>query len=265
MSKSGKEKKKVSKILLIIFILCIIVAAYAGYNLISIGLNYKEAQDEYAELQLYTTQSELKVTVESEDEEEEVETITVPIEVDFEALWAVNTDIVGWIYIGAENISYPIVLGEDNNQYLHTTVEGTANYSGSIFMEYQNSGDFLDSNTIIYGHNMKDQSMFGKLKLLYSHEDYLQDDTFWVITPQGANRYKMFSMQYTTYNSDVYTLFSGASELVADYIALRISESLVDFDLKSYNADSKVVTLSTCSSSSGSGRFVVQGILTGTY
>ncbi len=263
MSKSGKEKKKVSKILLIIFILCIIVAAYAGYNLISIGLNYKEAQDEYAELQLYTTQSEVEITVESE--EEEVETVTVPIEVDFEALWAVNTDIVGWIYIGAENISYPIVLGEDNNQYLHTTVEGTANYSGSIFMEYQNSGDFLDSNTIIYGHNMKDQSMFGKLKLLYSHEDYLQDDTFWVITPQGANRYKMFSMQYTTYNSDVYTLFSGASELVADYIALRISESLVDFDLKSYNADSKVVTLSTCSSSSGSGRFVVQGILTGTY
>ncbi len=263
MSKSGKEKKKVSKILLIIFVLCIIVAAYAGYNLISIGLNYKEAQDEYAELQLYTTQSEVEITVESE--EEEVETVTVPIEVDFEALWAVNTDIVGWIYIGAENISYPIVLGEDNNQYLHTTVEGTANYSGSIFMEYQNSGDFLDSNTIIYGHNMKDQSMFGKLKLLYSHEDYLQDDTFWVITPQGANRYKMFSMQYTTYNSDVYTLFSGASELVADYIALRISESLVDFDLKSYNADSKVVTLSTCSSSSGSGRFVVQGILTGTY
>ncbi len=56
--------------------------------------------------------------------------------------------------------------GSDNDYYLHRTFEGKNNFSGSIFVEYRNSGDFTDSNTIVYGHNMKNQSMFGKLKLL---------------------------------------------------------------------------------------------------
>ncbi len=257
------KKKKKNKILIIIFIVCIAVAVFAGYRLIDIGLTYKQAEDEYINLQQYTVsvaQGDASATQSESDEE--LETVTPPIEVDFEALWEINSDIVGWLYLAAEEISYPIVQADDNDYYLYRTVEGTENASGSIFMEYQNSSDFSDPNTIIYGHNMRDLSMFGSLQHLYTYEDYLIDDTFWVITPDAAYRYNIFNMEYTVSDGDVYVLFSGPSELVTNYIEGRINNSLVDFGIEEYDENSKIVTLSTCTSSSGEGRFVVQGILT---
>ena len=268
MSKQGKGKKKSSKVFLIIFIVCIAVAAYAGFRLISIALSYKQADDEYVALKQYTTQA--AAADETEDETEEVsqqestdtseEAHTPPITVDFEALQSINPDVIGWIYIGVEDISYPIVQADDNDYYLHRTVEGTENFAGSIFMEYQNSPDFSDPNTIIYGHNMKDLSMFAKLHFIYEYEDYLLDDSFWIITPDGSYEYKIFSMEYTVSDGNAYTLFSGPSQEFTDYITTRASQSVVQLPLGEYDENSKVVTLSTCTSSYGEGRFVVQGI-----
>ena len=75
-----------------------------------------------------------------------------------------NEDVVGWIKFLNLDISYPVMKGSTNNEYLRHTWSGMANNSGSIFMETLNTGDFQDSHTIIYGHNMKDGSMLGKLK-----------------------------------------------------------------------------------------------------
>lgn len=264
--KKKKKKKKSNKVLLIVFIACIAVAVVAACNLISIGLTYKQAQDEYVSLQQYAVpqdSNEIEIA-EAEVSSGEV-TKTAPISVDFEALQAVNPDIVGWLYIEVEDISYPIVQGEDNDEYLHTTVEGTYNFSGSIFMECQNSSDFSDPNTIIYGHNMKDESMFGKLDQLLSFEDYLINDTFWIITPDAAYEYKIFNLEYTVADSAVYTLFSGPTEELTEYITARASKSSVQFALGEYDENSKIATLSTCAEATGDGRFVVQGILTGTW
>ena len=71
---------------------------------------------------------------------------------------------MGWLRIRALGISYPVVQGEDNDFYLHRTFEKEDNFAGCIFVNCDNSGNFTDQNTIIYGHNMKDGSMFGKLK-----------------------------------------------------------------------------------------------------
>lgn len=269
MSKSGKGKKKTSKIFIIIFIACIAVAAYAGFRLISIGLSYKQADDEYVALKQYTTQND--DGADSEEQQTDTESgseDTVkepPIGVDFEALKSINPDVIGWIYVGVEDISYPIVQADDNDYYLHRTVEGTENFAGSIFMEYKNSPDFTDPNTIIYGHNMKDLSMFAKLHFLYEYEDYLIDDTFWIITPEEAYEYQIFSMEYTVSDGNPYVLFSGPSQEVADYIKTRSSQSVVGLPLGEYDENSRIVTLSTCTSAYGEGRFVVQGILKGTY
>jgi sortase B len=271
MSKSGKGKKKNSKIFIIIFIACIAVAAYAGFRLISIGLSYKQADDEYVALKEYTTEIPAGTNEKTEEDtqdtssEAEPERHTPPIEVNFDALNKINPDIVGWIYIGVEEISYPIVQADDNDYYLHRTVEGTENFAGSIFMEYQNSPDFTDPNTIIYGHNMKDLSMFAKLHFLYEYEDYLLDDTFWIITPDGSYEYQMFCIEYTVSDGNAYTLFSGPSADVEDYIAERAAQSSAKLPLGEYDENSKIVTLSTCTSAYGEGRYVVQGILTGVY
>ncbi len=97
-----------------------------------------------------------------------------PLAVDFESLKAINPDVKGWLYIEALDISYPVVQGPDNDTYLHTTYEGTSrtNFAGSIFLDYQNQDDFSDGNTIVYGHNMKNLSMFGKLKQMKEQKKY---------------------------------------------------------------------------------------------
>ncbi len=84
--------------------------------------------------------------------------------IDFTQLLSVNSDIVGWLRIRALDISYPVVQGKDNDYYLHRTFEKTDNFAGCLFVNSYNMGDFTDQNTIIYGHNMKNGSMFGKLK-----------------------------------------------------------------------------------------------------
>ena len=169
-------------------VVCVGVIGFSGYKLISTGLAYKEGEDEYSSLRKYTmevaeaevpqedkseaedsseqAQEDTRTPVEGVKQEQEQEPVVPPLQVDFASLEAINPDIVGWIYIEALDISYPVVHGEDNDFYLHRTFEKKDNFAGSIFVEYRNSGDFSDPNTIVYGHNMKNQSMFGKLKLL---------------------------------------------------------------------------------------------------
>ena len=86
------------------------------------------------------------------------------LQVDFESLQSINPEVIAWIQIPALDISYPVAKGTDNAYYLHHMINGETNKSGSIFMDYHNQEDFTDRNTIIYGHNMRDGSMFGTLE-----------------------------------------------------------------------------------------------------
>ena len=183
-----------------------------------------------------------------------------PLTVDFASLQAINPDVKGWLYIEALDISYPIVKGEDNEEYLHTTYEGNSNYAGSIFVDYQNNDNFSDCNTIVYGHNMKNQSMFGKLKQFKEQEKYKDSVYFWILTPEGDYRYQAFSAFYTDAISDAYTLFSGPGESFTQYQADMAARSEVPLEVPAMDQNSKIVTLSTCAARDSSRRFVVQGV-----
>ena len=272
-NKKQKKKKKKSPVFIAIIIICIAVMAFAAYKLITLSLEYKASRDEYETLKQYTAAAEPEPEPEepAETEEPAEETkpgkipvkkahMKCPIDADFESLKAINEDVIGWLYVGAVDISYPIVRGADNDYYLHRTFMGTYNFSGSIFMECANNPDFLDPNTILYGHNMMDQSMFGKLKLLTDQEKYKDDPYIWVLTPEHTFRYSLFSLHRVSAEGYVYTLFSGPSELVTDYIEQCAADSLVDLGEKEYDETSKVLTLSTCTASD-SERYVAQGIL----
>ena len=268
MSGRKDKKKKSNPVFAIIIIICLAIAAYAAYNLITIWMEYKTGQDEYDGLKRYTSSTIETSAAKAEATESADESTTEvqqqekpPVWVDFEALKSINPDIAGWLYLGAEDISYPVVHYTDNDYYLHRTFERTDNFAGSLFIDFQNKADLTDPNTLIYGHNMKDRSMFGRLKLLYENNDYQKDDTFWVITEKTAYKYKIFSMQRTTDSSDIYTLFSAASPEVKDYITRCSEGSLVSLPIEGYDENSRVVTLSTCQAATGSERFVVQGIL----
>ena len=113
--------------------------------------------------------------------------------VDFEELQSINEDIEAWIDFPGQNISYPVVQGEDNSHYLKYTFEGTRNGSGCIFADCRNEGLLTDDNTVIYGHNMRNGSMFGLLKSYLEQEHYKQFPYFDLDMPQGVYRCRIIA------------------------------------------------------------------------
>ncbi len=261
MAENIKKPKKKGKVLIFILIICIAVISFSAYKIISLQMQYKAGRDEYESLREYTVpQTEPEVS-QGEQQTDEIKELA-PVEVDSRSLKEINPDFVAWLYLGAENISYPVVHYKDNDYYLHRTFEGQYNFAGTLFVEAENSPDLTDPHTIIYGHNMKDQSMFGKLKLLSQNEDYKKDDTFWLLAPEHDYKYKMFSMKVENAASDAYTLYSGPTEEIVEYIKTRNAESIIPFEMPECDENSRIVTLSTCWGSGDTDeRFIVQGIL----
>ena len=252
-----KKKRKSDVLLTIALIVAIAVFCYAAFNLYHIYTEYKKGTDEYNQIE------EMAVTERDADSAEVAgpsAQIKPPIEVDFDKLKSVNEDVVGWIYVDAlPDISYPIVKGKDNQTYLHQTYEKNYNFAGTIFVDYENSGDFSDCNTLVYGHNMKNGSMFGHLKKFREDDKlYKQDKYFWILTPERNYRYEIISAYTTGVNSDTYTLFKGPGEEFEKYLETIKGYSEIQTDDTDLTIKDRIVTLSTCTGNEST-RFVVQG------
>lgn len=184
------------------------------------------------------------------------------VDVDFEDLWQVNEDVVAWIYVENTDILYPVALGVDDNEYLRTSLDGTSSTAGTIFLEAENSGDFSDSHSIIYGHNMRNLSMFGSLKYYKTEDGYLEDghEYFQIITPEKKMRFQIFSYFDTDGGSWVYAVPYSDSDDFAEYISKLLTSSYQSIDTdKDVSSADKIVTLSTCSSNDR--RFTIHGVL----
>ena len=252
-----KKKKKSDVLLTIALIVAIAVFCYAAFNLYHIYTEYKKGTDEYNQIE------EMAVTERDADSGEVAgpnAQLKPPIEVDFDKLKSVNEDVVGWIYVDAlPDISYPIVKGKDNQTYLHQTYEKNYNFAGTIFVDYENSGDFSDCNTLVYGHNMKNGSMFGHLKKFREDDKlYKQDKYFWILTPERNYRYEIITAYTTGVNSDTYTLFKGPGEEFEKYLETIKGYSEIQTDDTDLTIKDRIVTLSTCTGNEST-RFVVQG------
>ena len=184
--------------------------------------------------------------------------------IDFKSLKEVNEDIIGWIKVNALDISYPIAQGEDNEYYLHKTFERQDNFAGCIFMEYQNKSDFSDKNTIIYGHNMKNGSMFGTLKKFYEEGVYESAPYFWIYTPDKIYKYDIFSCSQVDASGRAYQITFSDEEDFSRYLDEAKVRSVVDSGKVQVDTTDKIVTLSTCTGNEAT-RFIVQGKLAKTY
>lgn len=188
-----------------------------------------------------------------------------PLTINFDGLKSENEDVTGWIYIEAiPDINYPIVKGRDNQEYLHTTYKKESLFVGSIFEDCENSAEYNDPHTIIYGHNMKDGSMFGKLKSFVNDPTVIERSRyFWILTPEADYRYEIFYTGQTKVNSSVYTLFKHRGPFFWEWkwkMARHILEGKNVPDIIRLMS-TPVVTLSTCTGDN-SNRFIVQGYLT---
>ena len=180
--------------------------------------------------------------------------------INLDALRETNEDVLGWIRIPNTRIDYPLLQGEDNDYYLKFTCDKQYNSVGSIFLEHTNSPDLTDFNTIVYGHNMRDGSMFADLRV-YSLQEYWEAQPYvYIVTDAGVYRYEIFAFLSADVDSLTYGTNPNRDDTKEKFLDLSLENSWLDTGIRPAITD-RILTLSTCTGFGYSSRFVVQARL----
>lgn len=182
-------------------------------------------------------------------------------EIDLAALREVNEDVIGWICIPDTKVSYPLVQGPTNDYYLNRTWKKKAISVGSIFLEHLNSPNFTDFNTLVYGHNMNDGSMFGGLSDYKSKSYWEEHPSVYIVTDDGVRRYDIFAVHRAKVTSPVYSMVIKSPKKKNEFIEYSLKHSRINTGIVPA-VDDKILTVSTCSIGGYGYRWVVQGVLT---
>ena len=181
-----------------------------------------------------------------------------------EALREVNEEVIAWIYIPDTEVSYPVLQAADNEYYLNHTWTRERSAMGAIFMECTNSPDFSDFNTIIYGHRMNNDKMFGRLHS-YRDEDFFQEHPdVYVVDSRAVRRYAVFAAHEVGVREIVYRLDLEEQELEQAFIDFCLERSQLDTGVIP-GPEEQMLTLSTCTGQGHATRWVVQGVLRETW
>ena len=244
-----KKKKKAGIFSTIILVVALAVFCFSAFQLFKILKGYHDGRSEYDKVR--------KLAVEEKKGDGEDQ-----FSVNFDELMKMNPDTIGWIRFHPEpsQISYPIVKGKDNSEYLKKTFSANENTLGAIFLNVDNNADFMDKNTIIYGHRMKDGSMFRHLQDYEEKSFWESNPYFYIYTPDGREiTYHIYSAGQVEDTSDTYLTSFESGEAYQSFLNMTKEASLYDTGVE-LNAQSAIVTLSTCTSASDNHRFVVRGV-----
>jgi len=203
---------------ILVFLIGLGLAAFATRELWMGWREYEVARSEYADLRdSFTIQTNLWNPAPTEtgpDTDPGAEPGAEPepggapeADVDLAYFFAINPDFAGWISIADTAVAYPIVQGQDNERYLHTTFRGQSNAAGTIFLDYRARAGFDTPVAILYGHNMQDGSMFAPL-LDYRDPAFLEaHPDIRIMTAEGEFlTYRIFEVRYTDAWDSVYAL-----------------------------------------------------------
>lgn len=177
----------------------------------------------------------------------------------FNELVVMNPDVLGWINVYGTGIDYPLVQGEDNDEYMNTTATGEFALGGSIFLDHTNAKDFTDFNTVIYGHHMEKSEMFGDIDK-FDDQQFFESHQYGNLYYGGKNHgLKFFAMV----DADAYdfTLYNPHVEDPASYLDYIKSKARYWRDGVA-DSNSHIVMLSTCASTATNGRYVLFGAIT---
>lgn len=228
-----------------------------------------EGEDIPAQEEKETVEETIEIVTEESQEliEDAFKGIPIPDKkVDFAELQAnTNEDIYAWIYIPDTKIDYPVLQHPtDNQHYLDYNLDGSKGYPGCIFSESYNKKDFTDPNTVLYGHNMKNGSMFSGLHK-YRDGEYMNEHPYiYIYTPEGMKVYQIFasyefSSSHLLLNFDLESPDSFQSYLNGILERRDMNSNILDgVELTS---DNRILTLSTCIARRPDSRYLVQGVL----
>ena len=179
----------------------------------------------------------------------------------FQELQAMNPEVFSWLTVYGTNIDYPVTQGEDNMKYVNTNAEGNYSLSGSIFLDCGNSRDFSDFNSILFGHHMEKQAMFGEIGL-FSDKDYFNARLYGSLYYNGTDHgLEFFAFLHTdAYDASVFAAgVSGEARQV--YLNGLLDKAAFTRDI-GVTAEDRIVLLSTCSAESTNGRDILVARIT---
>lgn len=271
MIKEKILRNKMSILLVVVGVICIVVALNGLYGTYK---EYKDAKDKYDQVeeefvQKVEPESEVIPPTETESESTESETTEEAppkpwyekIRVDLAGLQKKYAEVVGWIYFENDNISYPLMHTTDNIKYLRMAYDGSYSKAGSIFVEATHKGDFSEMHTIVYGHNQKDQNMFGRLMNYQKYKWYYKDrQYFQIFSGDKIYRYRIFAYQQITVDGFIFREVYPSADVLAQRL---LKDSLRKTDI-AVEKDDKIVTLCTCTDDTKD-RFIVSAVLVETY
>lgn len=234
-------KRTLSNILLAV---CIAVFLFSGWKLIGYYLEYKKADDEYDKIAQEAVKTKGKKRV-----------------IDFNKLLKMNPDTIGWVYAKGTKIDYPVVLGKDNDYYLHTTFEGAKNSSGAVFMDCNGDKDFNSEHNIIYGHHMRNGSMFADLMEFREQSFIDKQDTITLYTPKGKKDLKVISSYARKADKKIPITFGDRKDM-EEYLEQILTQSDIHSKIpkKTVMKTKKLYTFVTCSYEQDDNRTFVHAI-----
>ncbi|HIV41771.1 MAG TPA: class B sortase [Candidatus Mediterraneibacter guildfordensis] len=232
-----------------VLIVAVCVFVFSLYQLVMMLIPYYTGGKEYDEIQDLAVEADADGT---------------GFSVDFDELLAINSDTIAWIRFDEPSIiNYPVVKSADNEEYLTKTFAENDNKLGAIFMDMRNNSDFSDRNTIIYGHHLNvSPDMFSRLNMYEDEEFCKEHPDFYIYTPDGKIRtYTVFAAGEISAVSENYVVDFASDEEYEAFLGKCSADSAYPVDVE-LNAQSQIITLSTCTNDGDANRFVVRGVLT---
>lgn len=185
--------------------------------------------------------------------------------VDWEGLWKINADVYAWISIPGTKIDYPILQHpSDNSYYLNYNIDGSYGYPGCIYTENLNAKDFTDPNTVIYGHNMKNGSMFAGLHQYEDKVFFEKNDTVIIYTPDETFTYTIFAAYIYDDRHLLYSFDFANEEVYAAYLDEVKNKRDLNANIRKdieLTKEDRIITLVTCMSKQPEKRLLVQAVL----
>ena len=250
--------------------LLVIIISSAIY-VINALVEYKRGVDEYAEINQFMFSSESAKSEQTESSDNKSSTNEPTNDIDkslefkkkVEELILENENTIGWFFISGTEISYPLMQAQDNSYYLNHTFSDSVNSSGSIFLDSANDKYFSDCHSIIYGHNMKNRTMFGNIREYMKEEYFNSHKEITIYREDCVDIYEVFSAYVSAIDD------KGYSILNKEFLGTEENESFVNelqtkskFKTKTkLSGESKIITLSTCTGDTST-RYVVHAVLT---
>ena len=265
--KHGRNTARTKTTCIAVLSLCGLLALGSGFLIVRDLSQYAESAGTYDGLAEHVEVPEQAGEPEEPGAEEETgredSSAGLPV-VDFEALRENGPDIIGWLSLPDTAINYPVTQTDNNEYYLHHLYDGTYNKVGCLFADYENQEDFSDRNTIIYGHNMRDGSMFAALNEYDEQGYYDGHPQMYLVTPDGGYVMEVFSAfeaKPAESGSDTspWRLSWKDDGAYTTWLSEMAGRSVIETDVTVTSSD-KVLTLSTCTPE-GKSRFIVMGKL----